>query len=72
MERPTKFEHNQWVGDKRSQVVHDVDACTDPSIIGELLESEAYLCFGPDTLVEATNRCYHRCDRCEGVRAAAE
>jgi hypothetical protein len=72
MERPTKFEHNQWVGDKRSQVVHDVDACTDEAIIGELLAAETYLCFGPDTLVEATNRGYRRCDRCEGVRAAAE
>ena len=58
MERPTKFEHNQWVGDKRSQVVHDVDACTDAGIIGELLDAETYLCFGPDTLVEARNRGY--------------
>jgi hypothetical protein len=72
MERPTKFEHQQWLGDKRTQVVHDVDACTGPEIIGELLEAETYLCFGPDTLVEARNRGYRLCDRCDGVRAAAE
>ena len=72
MERPTKFEHYEWLGDKRSQIAHDVDACTAPEIIGELLEAETYLCFGPDTLVEARNRGYRRCDRCEGVRAAAD
>ena len=70
MDRPTRFEHHQWLGDKRNQVVHDVDACTAPVIIGEQLEAETYLCFGPDTLAEAHNRGYHRCGRCEGARAA--
>ncbi len=70
MERPTRFENHQWLGDKRSQVVHDVDACTAPDIVDELLAAETYLCFGPDTLAEARNRGYHRCDRCEGVRSA--
>ena len=37
MQRPTKFEHNRWVGDKRSQVVYDVDNIDDPSIIEELM-----------------------------------
>ena len=72
MERPTRFEHNEWVGDKRSQIVHDVDACTDPTIIDELMTAETYLCFGPDTLVEATNRGYRRCDRCDGMRTGSE
>ena len=72
MERPTRFEHNQWVGDKRNQVVHDVDACTEPDIINELLEAETYLSFGPDSLPEARNRGYRRCDRCEGMRAAQD
>lgn len=58
MERPTKFEHNRWLGDKRTQVVYDVDNIDDPSIIDELMESEAYICFGPDTIDEARNRCY--------------
>jgi len=58
MERPVKFEHNQWLGDKRTQVVYDVDAMTDSAIIDELMEAETYLCFGPDTLAEARNRGY--------------
>ena len=72
MERSTRFEHNQWLGDKRDQVVHDVDACTEPDIIHELLEAETYLSFGPDSLPEARNRGYRRCDRCEGMRAAQD
>ena len=69
MERPTRFEHHQWVGDKRTQVVHDIDACTAPEVIEELLQAETYLCFGPDTLAEARNRGYHPCHRCDGMRA---
>ena len=58
MERPVKFEHNRWVGDKRTQVVYDVDNLDDPAIIDELMEAETFICFGPDTLEEARNRCY--------------
>jgi hypothetical protein len=60
MHRPTKFEHNRWVGDKRTQVVYDVDALdeVDAHLVEELVESEQYLCFGPDTLPEARNRGY--------------
>lgn len=64
MERPVRFEHNRWLGDKRSQIVHDVDACQDPAIIEELMQSEAFLCFGPDELSEARNRGYRRCSCC--------
>ena len=70
MERPTRFEHKQFVGDKRSQVVHDVDACTAPTVISELMVSEKFLCFGPDSVPEANNRGYHLCRQCPGVRAA--
>ena len=57
MSRPTKFEHSQYVGDKRTQVVYDLD--TAPSdLIDELMEAETYLCFGPDTEAEARNRGY--------------
>jgi hypothetical protein len=70
MERPTRFENHQWVGDKRNQVVHDLDACTNPEVIEELMVAETYLAFGPDTLDEARNRGYHRCRQCDGVRAA--
>jgi hypothetical protein len=58
MERPVKFEHNRWLGDKRTQVVYDVDALEDTSIIDELMEAETFICFGPDTLPEARNRGY--------------
>jgi hypothetical protein len=60
MERPVKFEHQRFVGDKRTQVVYDVDAIEgdDEAIIEELMAAETYLCFGPDTLAEARNRGY--------------
>ena len=29
MDRPGKFEHNQFIGDKRTQVVYDIDALDD-------------------------------------------
>jgi len=61
MDRPGKFEHHQYVGDKRTQVVYDVDAIEgdDEAIIEELMAAETYLCFAPDTLAEARNRGYH-------------
>ena len=66
MERPTRFEHNRWVGDRRTQVVYDVDRLEDASIIEDLLKTDDYgglsgppfTCFGPDTLAEARNRGY--------------
>ena len=60
MDRPGKFEHHQYVGDKRTQVVYDVDGLgpEDEHLIQELMEAETYLCFGPDTLAEARNRGY--------------
>ena len=60
--RPTRFEHNKYVGDKRSQVVYDLDlADTDEEVAGrvdELMTSERFAAFGPDTLAEARNRGY--------------
>jgi hypothetical protein len=66
MDRPTKFEHNRWIGDRRTQTVYDVDNIDDPTIIDDLmavqhddeLNGPAYTCFGPDTLAEARNRGY--------------
>lgn len=63
-ERPVRFEHTRWLGDKRTQVVHDVDGCTDQSVIEEIVAAEVGLCFGPDTLAEARNRGYRRCRTC--------
>jgi hypothetical protein len=63
MSRPTRFEHNRYLGDKRSQRVYDLDlADSDPSVakaIAELMASEQFAAFSPDTLAEARNRGYH-------------
>jgi len=58
MERPTKFEHTRFLGDKRTQLVYDLDTWADDSIIDEIVAAETGLCFGPDTLAEARNRGY--------------
>lgn len=61
MERPGRFEHSRFLGDKRTQVVYDVDAAVDPdemAAITELAEGPYGLSFGPDTLAEARNRGY--------------
>ncbi len=59
MSRPIRFEENQFVGDKRSQIVYDLDLPgLDKAIIDELMESERFISFGPDTLHEARNRGY--------------
>ncbi len=72
MDHLARFEHNRYVGDKRDQVVHDIEACDAPQIIDELLAAETFLCFGPDTLPEARNRGYRLCRRCDGVRASSD
>ena len=58
MERPTKFEHTRFLGDKRTQLVYDLDSWTDEAVIDDIVASEVGLCFGPDTLAEARNRGY--------------
>ena len=72
MDHLARFEHNRYVGDKRDQVVHDIEACDAPQIIDDLLTAETFLCFGPDTLPEARNRGYRLCRRCDGVRASSD
>jgi hypothetical protein len=58
--RPTRFEEFRYLGDKRKQVVYDLD--TDDAgateAITELLASEQFAAFSPDTLAEARNRGY--------------
>jgi len=58
MERPSRFEHTRYLGDKRTQLVYDLDTWTDEGVIDEIVDSEVGLCFGPDTLAEARNRGY--------------
>jgi hypothetical protein len=68
MARPTRFEHHQWLGDKRTQVVHDLDHTTDACAIDELMGSEKFAAFGPDLLAEARNRGYKPCRFCANAR----
>ena len=58
------------MGDKRNQRVHDLDHSTDACAIDDLLASEQFASFGPDTLPEARNRGYHRCRHCVPDEAA--
>jgi hypothetical protein len=58
MERPTRFEHTRFLGDKRTQLVYDLDTWEDEAVIDEIVAAEVGLCFGPDTLDEARNRGY--------------
>lgn len=58
MQRPGRFEHTRYLGDKRSQLVYDLDTWTNEQIIDEIVASNSGICFGPDTLPEARNRGY--------------
>ena len=60
MARPTRFEAFRYLGDKRSQVVYDLDD-ESPAVtaaVEELMRSEQFAAFCPDTLAEARNRGY--------------
>jgi hypothetical protein len=60
MSRPSRFEEFRYLGDKRTQRVYDLDS-TDPGAvekIAELVKSEQFAAFAPDTLAEARNRGY--------------
>jgi hypothetical protein len=58
MKRPSRFEHTRFLGDKRTQLVYDLDNWDDAAVIDDIVSAETGLCFGPDTLVEARNRGY--------------
>ena len=62
MSRPTRFEEFRYLGDKRKQVVYDLDSddAGATEAITELLASEQFAAFSPDTLAEARNRGYPR------------
>ena len=62
MEHHPKFEHSRFVGDKRTQLVYDLDSWDDPAIIDEIVAEGVGLSFGPDTLAEARNRGYTLAD----------
>jgi len=69
--RPRNFENHRWMGDKRTMRVHDLDNATEACAIDDILAAESYLAFGPDTLPEARNRCYHPCRFCHDADEVA-
>ncbi len=58
MERNPKFEHSRFIGDKRTQLVYDLDEWEDAAVIDEIVTAGVALSFGPDSLPEARNRGY--------------
>jgi len=60
MTRPTRFEDFRYLGDKRTQRVYDLDELDDDHAarVEELVKSEQFAAFAPDTLAEARNRGY--------------
>ena len=66
MNRPSRFEEFQYLGDKRTQVVYDLDAVDDDEVIATITQCVAEgkaIAFGPDSLAEARNRGY--CTFCD-------
>jgi len=60
MARPGRFSESRYLGDKRTQTVYDLDV-DDPAVASatdELMASEQFAAFAPDTLAEARNRGY--------------
>lgn len=62
--RPARFRRHRWLGDKRTMVVHDLDAAGHACRVDELLASERFASFGPDSVAEARNRGYRPCPHC--------
>ncbi len=58
MQRPGRFEHTRFLGDKRTQLVYDLDVWSESGIIDDIVATNSGICFGPDTLPEARNRGY--------------
>jgi hypothetical protein len=56
--RHPKFEHSRYLGDKRTQLVYDLDSWEDEAVIDEFVDAGVGLCFAPDELPEARNRGY--------------
>lgn len=56
--RPSRFEQFRFVGDKRTQLVYDLDDWTDDDVVNEFVDLGVGIGFGPDTLAEARNRGY--------------
>lgn len=66
MGRPARFRRHRWLGDKRTMVVHDLDAAAPACRIDDLVASGRFASFGPDSEAEARNRGYSPCRHCRG------
>ena len=64
MDRPKGLEEFRFVGDKRTQIVYDLDNCTEDEAVADLVAAQAFATFGPDALPEARNRGYRLCRNC--------
>jgi hypothetical protein len=62
MSRPLAFEHYRYLGDKRTQIVYDLDLYgVDDRVtnaVDRVLASETFIAISPQTLAEARNRGY--------------
>jgi hypothetical protein len=62
MTKPTALEHFRYVGDKRTQIVYDMDEMgSDKRVakaVADVVAAQEFACFGPDTVEEARNRGY--------------
>jgi len=58
MDRPSRFAHTRYLGDKRTQLVYDLDSWADAAIIDDIVANGVGTSFGPDSLPEARNRGY--------------
>jgi hypothetical protein len=68
MSRPSKFEDFRYVGDKRTQWFFDLDDPNlEPELVAELMDSEQFAAFSPDTPAEARNRGYRAFASLEGA-----
>ena len=58
MEHNPKFEESRYLGDKRTQLVYDLDNWNDEKIIDDFVGLGVAQSFRPDELPEARNRGY--------------
>ena len=64
MEPPKELEGHRYVGDKRTQIVYDMENCDAPELVEDIVAAKAYATFGPDELPEARNRGYKLSKHC--------
>ena len=58
MDHHPKFEESRFLGDKRTQLVYDLQSWDDDAVINEFVDLGVALSFSPDELPEARNRGY--------------